>query len=162
MLIITAMSPNAPDANTYTPMYVPSCLASLRAFPYSPMPSRPARHAAASYAHLDLLAYLMSKGGDINVTDEDGDTPLFTVESEETARWMVEHGARVDVRNGEGLTVGRGRKMEPVDPLGRRLPGPGRRAPLRGPSRGSRLPAIRAKRIHRPAFPALPLRRRPI
>lgn len=62
-------------------------------------------HAAASYGHLELLEYLISKGGDINVTDEDGDTPLYTVESVQVAKWMVEHGAEADVRNAEGLSV---------------------------------------------------------
>ena len=63
------------------------------------------RHAAASYGHLDLLEYLISKGGDINISDEDGDTPIFTVESVDVARWMVEHGAKVDVQNNEGQSV---------------------------------------------------------
>lgn len=39
------------------------------------------------------------------MTDEDGDTPLYTVESIETATWLVEHGARVDRVNSEGITV---------------------------------------------------------
>jgi ankyrin repeat protein len=65
------------------------------------------RHAAASYGHLELLEYLIEKGGDINITDEDGDTPLFTVESVETARWMVDHGANYDIKNNEGQTVSR-------------------------------------------------------
>ncbi|KAJ9090922.1 hypothetical protein QFC19_009348 [Naganishia cerealis] len=76
------MSPNAEDENTYTPM-----------------------HAAASYAHLDLLEYLISKGGDINHPDSDGETPLFTVESVQVAQWMIERGAKIDVRNHEGDTV---------------------------------------------------------
>ncbi|KAF7796636.1 hypothetical protein EIP86_007818 [Pleurotus ostreatoroseus] len=41
-------------------------------------------------------------GGDVNITDEDGDTPLYVVENVETARWLVEHGAVVDRRNREG------------------------------------------------------------
>jgi ankyrin repeat protein len=65
----------------------------------------PCRHAAASYAHLDLLEYLISKGGDINHADSDGETPLFTVESVEVAKWMIERGAKYDVKNDEGETV---------------------------------------------------------
>jgi ankyrin repeat protein len=65
------------------------------------------RHAAASYGHLELLEYLISKGGDINIADEDGETPIFTVESVEVARWLVEHGANVDVQNNEGQSVSR-------------------------------------------------------
>jgi hypothetical protein len=41
----------------------------------------------------------------VNVTDGDGDTPLYTVEDVPTARWLVEHGAAINVRNAEGLSV---------------------------------------------------------
>lgn len=73
--------PNVPDSFTYTPM-----------------------HAAASYGHLDVLTYLISRGGDVNVTDEDGETPLYTVENIETAQFLVDHGADPALRNNEGLT----------------------------------------------------------
>ncbi|KAF8841762.1 hypothetical protein BDN67DRAFT_948915 [Paxillus ammoniavirescens] len=79
--INAAISPNAPDPFTYTPM-----------------------HAAASYGHLAVLAYLVSQGGDVNITDEDGDTPIYTVEDVETARWLISHGAVVDRRNNEGVS----------------------------------------------------------
>jgi len=79
-------------------------------------------HAAASYAQLDVLAYLVqqgntrirarshpltivSLGGDVNITDEDGDTPLYTVENIDTARWLIDHGAVIDRRNGAGVPV---------------------------------------------------------
>ncbi|PCH42254.1 ankyrin [Wolfiporia cocos MD-104 SS10] len=76
-----SLSPNVPDAHTYTPM-----------------------HAAASYGQLHVLEYLISQGGDVNVTDSDGDTPLYVVESVETARFLVERGAVVDRRNLEGIS----------------------------------------------------------
>ncbi|KAJ9107357.1 hypothetical protein QFC21_000807 [Naganishia friedmannii] len=82
LIEVHGMSPNVEDENTYTPM-----------------------HAAASYAHLDLLEYLISKGGDINHPDSDGETPLFTVESVEVAKWMIERGAKIDVKNHEGETA---------------------------------------------------------
>lgn len=82
-LIAAGATPNDPDANSYTPM-----------------------HAAASYAHIELLEYLVSAGGDVNVKDADGDTPLFTCETVDAARWLVEHGADAAHKNGEGLTVG--------------------------------------------------------
>jgi len=63
------------------------------------------RHAAASYGHLDVLEYLISKGGSVNVTDEDNETPLFTVESVGVARYLVEKGATPDWKNAEGQTV---------------------------------------------------------
>jgi len=78
------------------------------------------RHAAASYGHLHVLEYLISHGqslpppshplptdtgGDVNVVDNDGDTPLYTVENVETARFLVEHGAILDRQNNDGLSV---------------------------------------------------------
>ena len=44
-------------------------------------------------------------GGNVNVSDEDGDTPLYTVENIETARFLVDNGADLTWRNNEGLTV---------------------------------------------------------
>ncbi|KAJ3543595.1 hypothetical protein NMY22_g3087 [Coprinellus aureogranulatus] len=79
--VTVSLSPNGPDENSYTPM-----------------------HAAASYGHLHVLEYLISKGGDVNITDDDGDTPLYTVENIETARYLVDHGAVVDRQNSEGVS----------------------------------------------------------
>jgi uncharacterized protein len=39
------------------------------------------------------------------VSDEDGDTPLYTVENIETARFLVDNGADLMWRNDDGLTV---------------------------------------------------------
>jgi len=61
-------------------------------------------HAAASYGHLDILSYLISRGGDVNVTDEDGETPLFLVETIGIARFLVDNGADPTWKNHEGLT----------------------------------------------------------
>jgi hypothetical protein len=65
-------------------------------------------HAAASYGHIELLRYLvLEAGGDINVTDLDGDTPLHTVEDIDTAKVMVEElDADYKIKNREGQTVG--------------------------------------------------------
>ncbi|KAI0264493.1 ankyrin repeat-containing domain protein [Gloeopeniophorella convolvens] len=79
--LIQPISPNAPDPFTYTPM-----------------------HAAASYGHLDILTYLISEGGNVNITDEDGDTPLYTVENVETAQFLINNGADAAWRNHEGLS----------------------------------------------------------
>ena len=62
-------------------------------------------HASASYAHTDILEYLISVGGDINLRDDDGDTPLYVVESIEMAQCMIERGAQWGVVNEEGLSV---------------------------------------------------------
>ncbi|KAG8747303.1 hypothetical protein FRC10_001482 [Ceratobasidium sp. 414] len=76
------MSPNVPDdVIGYTPM-----------------------HAAASYAHLNILEYLIEKGGDVNIADEEGDTPLYAAESIAVAQFLVEHGAQVDIKNSEDVS----------------------------------------------------------
>lgn len=45
-------------------------------------------------------------GGDVNIVDDDGDTPLYTVEDIKTAQFLVEQGAVVDRTNNEGVSVG--------------------------------------------------------
>ncbi|ANB13000.1 hypothetical protein AWJ20_1278 [Sugiyamaella lignohabitans] len=79
-----AHTPADKDANGYTPI-----------------------HAAASYGHIELLRYLINEaGGDINITDEDGDTPLHTVESVETAKFIIEElKGSPNAENDEGQTV---------------------------------------------------------
>lgn len=54
---------------------------------------------------MELLSYLISVGGDINLPDAEGETPLFTVESIEAARFLVENGADVELRNEDGVSV---------------------------------------------------------
>lgn len=44
-------------------------------------------------------------GGDVNIADSDGDTPLYTVENLETARFLVQQGAVVARHNNEGISV---------------------------------------------------------
>ena len=63
------------------------------------------RHAAASYRRLDVLDYLVSRGGDVNITDNDNDTPIYTVETIEVAQWLIERGAVINRQNNEGLSV---------------------------------------------------------
>ncbi|KAG8679315.1 hypothetical protein FRC11_003883, partial [Ceratobasidium sp. 423] len=43
-------------------------------------------------------------GGDVNITDEEGDTPLYAAETVAVAQFLVEHGALVDVTNSEGVS----------------------------------------------------------
>lgn len=83
----SSLKPTSPDDNTYTPL-----------------------HAAASYAHHDLLRWLLTHPratpDDVNVADEDGDTPLFVVEDAATARLLIEEfSADAKHRNNEGLTA---------------------------------------------------------
>lgn len=60
-------TPNSKDPNGYTPI-----------------------HAAVSYGHTDLLKYLVEKGGDINIQDTEGDSPLHHVEDLKMAKLLVE------------------------------------------------------------------------
>ncbi|KAK0485152.1 ankyrin repeat-containing domain protein [Armillaria novae-zelandiae] len=80
-LVLTGTLPNIPDDFTYTPM-----------------------HAAASYGHINILEFLLAHGGDVNITDDDGETPLYVVEDVVTARWLIDHGAVIDRTNNEGVS----------------------------------------------------------
>lgn len=72
---------NAKDENGYTPL-----------------------HAAAEYAHLDLIEFLLEKGAEINIKDNDGDSPLHACESAEAAAFLVERDADLEAKNNDGLT----------------------------------------------------------
>jgi hypothetical protein len=63
-----------------------------------------AMHAASSYGHLDVLNYLLSVGGDVNLGDMDGDTPLHACESVECAARLLEAHANIDAPNHSGRT----------------------------------------------------------
>lgn len=64
-------------------------------------------HAAASYNHLDLLRTLVNEFHvDVNIKDEDGETPLFVVETVEAAQCLLEElKADQKVKNVEGMTA---------------------------------------------------------
>jgi hypothetical protein len=64
-------------------------------------------HAAASYNHLDLLRALVSEFGvNVNIRDEDGETALFSVETLEAAKCLVEElEADWRVLNADGATA---------------------------------------------------------
>jgi ankyrin repeat protein len=64
-------------------------------------------HAAASYNQLNVLRDLVQKySADVNILDEDGETPLFATENTEVAKCLVEElGADVNLRNSEGKTA---------------------------------------------------------
>ncbi|KAG7192785.1 uncharacterized protein KQ657_001568 [Scheffersomyces spartinae] len=65
-----------------------------------------ALHAAASYGHKDLLKLLVERGGDINIQDGEGDTPLHHTEDVETAKFLVEElKADTTITNNDGLTA---------------------------------------------------------
>ncbi|KAF5674309.1 ankyrin repeat-containing protein [Fusarium heterosporum] len=64
-------------------------------------------HAAASYNHLDLLRTLVREFGvDVDLKDEDDETALFVVETQDAAKVLVEElGANINHRGSEGLTA---------------------------------------------------------
>ncbi|EDO18783.1 hypothetical protein Kpol_1028p58 [Vanderwaltozyma polyspora DSM 70294] len=78
------LTANSKDPNGYTPV-----------------------HAAAAYGHIGLLEKLCKEyGGDINVRDSDGDTPLHHVEDANTARFIVEElNGDYKLTNEEGKTA---------------------------------------------------------
>lgn len=61
-------------------------------------------HAAAEYGHLDLVRLLIEKGGNINIQDNDGDTPLHACEQPGVAEFLVKLGANLNAANKEGQT----------------------------------------------------------
>ena len=64
-------------------------------------------HAAASYNQLAVLRDLVQKyNADVNILDEDGETPLFACEKAEVAKCLVEElGADTSIKNQEGQTA---------------------------------------------------------
>lgn len=64
-------------------------------------------HAAASYNQLPVLRELVQKyHGNVNILDEDGETPLFASEKVEVAKCLIEElGADATIRNEEGKTA---------------------------------------------------------
>jgi ankyrin repeat protein len=54
---------------------------------YSPI------HAAVSYNHIELVRYLLSNGADLNLKDEDGDTPILVCETIDMFDVLVNAGA---------------------------------------------------------------------
>lgn len=64
-------------------------------------------HAAASYNHLDLLRTLVNEFHvDVNIKDEDAETPLFVVETVEAAHLLIDElGADPKIESEEGMTA---------------------------------------------------------
>ncbi|EWM26677.1 hypothetical protein Naga_100001g196 [Nannochloropsis gaditana] len=59
-------------------------------------------HAASSYGHVELIQFLVGRGGDVDVRDPDGDTPLHVCEDVAAAEALVTHGADPQARNNQG------------------------------------------------------------
>lgn len=84
----------------------------------------------------------------MDVTDEDGDTPLYTVENVDTAQWLVEHGATVHQQNSEGVSVSQFKSYSAQAALTIILISEAYSPPLRGLPAGRRLPPIALRDRH--------------
>ncbi|GMH55459.1 hypothetical protein TrST_g6445 [Triparma strigata] len=62
-------------------------------------------HAAAAYKRMEVINWLLVSGADVNVKDNDGDTPLHHCESLEVAQLLVAKGADKTLCNSEGKTA---------------------------------------------------------
>lgn len=64
------------------------------------------RHAAASYAHTEIIEFLVKEAGAIvDIRDNDGDTPLLFVEKPEIYELLISLGADAGVRNNNGENI---------------------------------------------------------
>lgn len=63
-------------------------------------------HAAASYSNIELLRYLLNHGGNPNIQDSDGDTPLHHCENLDVIKILIkEFNANYKIKNNDNLNV---------------------------------------------------------
>ena len=63
-------------------------------------------HAAASYAHLPVLQWLVSQGANVHAVDGEGDSALHYASNRAAAEFLVREGkVSLDVRNQAGMTA---------------------------------------------------------
>jgi len=116
--LFPAISPNVPDSFTYTPMCASDPIICIVSSVLMRFPKGMLQHLMATWTSCHTLfpevrrltsgsfrLIILVAGGNVNVTDEDDETPLFVVETEEVARFLVDNGADPTWKNHEGLTV---------------------------------------------------------
>ena len=61
--------------------------------------------AAVSYEHLELAAFLIANGANVNLRDSDGNTALHFCETAASAKLLIDHGADITLANESDETV---------------------------------------------------------
>ena len=65
-------------------------------------------HEAAICGKVDVVAFFVSNGADVNVENEYGETPLYLAvkhnKSVEVIEFLIANGASVNVKNNDGMT----------------------------------------------------------
>ncbi|RHZ77013.1 hypothetical protein Glove_186g137 [Diversispora epigaea] len=80
-ILNTGISPDIQDQNGYTPLA-----------------------AAVSYNRIELVEFLLTCGANVNLCDNDGDSPLFLAETVEMVQKLLDNGADPYIANIEGKT----------------------------------------------------------
>ncbi len=62
------------------------------------------RHAAVSYSQIEIVKYLLEHGANVDVEDFEKDTPLYVAETVEMAQLLLDHGADPKKINEDGIT----------------------------------------------------------
>ena len=68
-------------------------------FGYSPM------HAAVGYGHIEMLQYLLSVGGSLDIRDADGNLPLHHCENLTMFQFLMSLGVDPKTTNNDGETL---------------------------------------------------------
>lgn len=63
------------------------------------------RHAAASYGEAEIIQFLVEFGADVNIRDNDGDTPLLITEKPDIFELLLKLGADFNAVNMSGQGV---------------------------------------------------------
>jgi hypothetical protein len=62
-------------------------------------------HAAVTIDNIEVVNFILSKGIDVNIRDEEGRTPLFYVKSDAMAKLLIEKGADINAKDKTGKDI---------------------------------------------------------
>lgn len=68
----------------------------------TPPPCNICSHAASSYGNKEVIQWLLANGANVNIKDEDGDSPLSVCEEPVCAQVLLDAGADLAAANNEG------------------------------------------------------------